>query len=515
MKLLHTKKFRYGSVSLSITIVIIAAVILLNAIVTVLVGKFGLYIDMTPENRFTLSDGAIALLDGMDHTQEVDIIFCMPEDEMEESALQLDVLETVRDITNRYDNINRKHVDILTNPSAVWEYVDKTRADITSTSVIVASGTEARVFTLSSLFMLSSDQTSVVGYNGEQKLVSAILSVTQAEKPIAVVTVGHGEDTSFTDNSSSLLTLLEEVGYEVVTVNLLKEEIPADARLVVIYDPTSDFIEKNALNPVSELDKLDKFLQGDNSLMVFFDHETPSLPNLESFLDEWGITIARSGEANYLIKDTAASADPTGYNIYANYVTAGLGSSLTSKLWDGVAHPKKVIFPNATAIVSSYNRQWNDDHGYWAGDYWSNGVERHIYDIFTSSGSAVAEAGGSVVKKASNDSLFSFMTVTEQISMDSSGVEHTSYVLACASTMFASGPALDSSYGNHTALAYACHAMGQDVVAVSLNCKYYADTDINSITAEAANQYTVVLTVIPASIIFIAGIYIMVRRKYR
>jgi hypothetical protein len=93
-------------------------------------------------------------------------------------------------------------------------------------------------------------------------------------------------------------------------------------------------------------------------------------------------------------------------------------------------------------------------------------------------------------------------------------VEHTSYVLACASTMFGSAPALDSSYGNHTALAYACHAMGQDVVAISLACKYYADTDINSITAKQANQYTVVLTVVPASIIFIAGVYIMVRRKY-
>ena len=45
--------------------------------------------------------------------------------------------------------------------------------------------------------------------------------------------------------------------------------------------------------------------------------------------------------------------------------------------------------------------------------------------------------------------------------------------------------------------------------------KYYADVEINSITAKEANQYTIVLTVIPAAIIFISGIYIMVRRKYR
>ena len=515
MKLLHTKKFRYGSVSLGITVVIIAAVILLNAIVTALVGKFGLYIDMTPENRFTLSADASTLLAGMDRSKEVEIIFCMPEDEMEQSALQLDVLESVRDITNRFGNIKRRHVDIRTNPSAVAPFLDKTASgDIARTDVIITSGSQALVFGLSSFFMLSSDQSTVVGYNGEQKLVSAILSVTQVEKPKVAVVVGHGEDTAFTTNNSVLLSLFEEVGYEVVTVNLLKQEIPADARLTIIYDPASDFVEKNALNPVSELDKLDAFLAGDNALMVFFDNQTPILPNLEAFLDEWGIVIARSGEANYIIKDTDSSADPTGYNIYAQYTTAGLGSNLTSKLWNGVEHPKKVIFPNATAIKSSYNRQWNDDNGYWSGDYWSNGIERHMYDVFTSTAGAVAEAGGSTVERASKDSVFSFMTVTEQITMKDN-VEHTSYVLACASTMFGSAPALDSSYGNHAALAYACHAMGQDVVAISLACKYYADTDINSITAKAANQYTVVLTVIPASIIFIAGIYVIVRRKYR
>jgi hypothetical protein len=38
--------------------------------------------------------------------------------------------------------------------------------------------------------------------------------------------------------------------------------------------------------------------------------------------------------------------------------------------------------------------------------------------------------------------------------------------------------------------------------------------EIDTITAAEANQYTIVLTVVPAAIIFIAGVYIMVRRKY-
>ena len=38
--------------------------------------------------------------------------------------------------------------------------------------------------------------------------------------------------------------------------------------------------------------------------------------------------------------------------------------------------------------------------------------------------------------------------------------------------------------------------------------------DIDTITTAQANQYTIVLTVVPAVIIFGFGIFVMVRRKY-
>ena len=86
--------------------------------------------------------------------------------------------------------------------------------------------------------------------------------------------------------------------------------------------------------------------------------------------------------------------------------------------------------------------------------------------------------------------------------------------MACASTDFVKSGALSTSYGNHELLTYACSVMGRDVVAVSLACKYFSSTTITNITASEANQYTVVLTVIPAAIVFVAGVVIMIRRKY-
>ena len=105
---------------------------------------------------------------------------------------------------------------------------------------------------------------------------------------------------------------------------------------------------------------------------------------------------------------------------------------------------------------------------------------------------------------------YSYMRVSVEDVGDSAA-----YVLACASTDFASAAAMDSGYGNSAVLSYAFAAMSREVVPVTLDTKYYTATDISSITSKAANEYTVVFAVVPAAVIFIAGIYVMVRRKYR
>ena len=110
---------------------------------------------------------------------------------------------------------------------------------------------------------------------------------------------------------------------------------------------------------------------------------------------------------------------------------------------------------------------------------------------------------------------FSYMMLSCQTNTTSQdGVNSHSFVLACASTQFASASALDSKYGNHAVLSYACNTMGSLVIPVSLDAKYYANSEISNITAKEANQYTIVLTVLPTCVVFIAGIYVMIRRKF-
>ena len=529
MNILHSKKFKHGSVSIALVIVIIAAVILINAIFTALAQKYLWYVDMTSESMYTLTDAAKTLLSENFNTEkEVLVTFCAEKDILESSTEQRLALYTILDIAAIYDNITVRYVDVYTNPSAVTEYKLHTTQNINSQSIIVASGTECRVHSLTSLFSFDSSTNEVIGYNGEQRLISSLLAVTQDELPVACYTTNHGEVENA--NILNLLDVLYETGYDPRPIDLSKEEIPAEARLVVIYDPKSDFAssnrDENTLGDIDELAKLDAFLDQRNSVMVFVDNETPYLRNLEDFLGEWGIQIARHEDINVLVRDLDNSLTTSGYTNVASYLpyTGGLGYSLTSGL-SSKQNPKTVVFPTTTAFTlpDAYTDRNDDDNNTWSYTYSANGVPRVCYDVMLSSADAEAIVGGQKLRDSELEAIglrnpaqlpFSYMRVTRESSTDPNVTPTYSHVLACASTDFVKTGALDSRFGNRELLTYACSMLGRDVVSVSLDCKYFSSTEIVNITASDANQYTVVLTVVPATVIFIAGVYIMIRRKY-
>lgn len=514
-KFLHDKKFRYGSVSVALTVVVVAAVILFNAAFTALARKNLWYIDMTPEPRFTLSDAAKTYLDGMDASREVVIQFCDAKDAWESNSTQREVLKSAEDMAKAYDNVRLEFINIYENPRAVEGYSERTGKAITTQSVIIKSGTELRMYSLKEFFTFDSTQQSITGYNGEQIFVSSMLAVTQTEMPLLCATVNHGEQDLFNADNAVLL-LLEQTGFKIQFIDLSREDIPADCRLLLIYGPTVDFLERTATSDISEIDKLEAYLAGNRSMMVFFNDHTPKLPNLEQFLGEWGIAIARRGDDTYQVQDASNSLTVDGRTPVATYSEGGTGADITAQL-RAAGHPKTVVFPNATALkfADLYTVEYvESDVAYNFARYDSGAISRVCYKVFESSTDATARAGGLLVDKE-EDERYNYMLLSCQ-SVDDFENNRTrnSFILASSSTAFASSAAVDSRYGNRTVLSYACNIMGSLAVPVSLECKYYASTDIVGITAKAANQYTAVLALLPALTALVVGVVVMVRRKY-
>ena len=564
MNVLKNKKFRYGSVSVALTVVIIVAVILLNAIVTAVVHDNELYLDMTSDNLFTLSDAAKSYLDPLkENNRRVKIIFCAAEDEIEADPYTYYAYHTAKDVREYLGDgcVELEFVDIIKNPTKLKKYFNDGESVSPNAYAIILVGQiknesgewvdgYSRIYSAGALYMVDSTGQSIIGYNGEQRLVSGILTVTQTEQPVACFTVNHGETGPVVyatdDNGNYILDengkkikasdtafkiLLEDCGFKVLEIDLWNEDIPEACSLLIINNPTSDFHAIDEYSQVAETTKLEKFLDEKNALMVFLDSETGSgasgvngtLPNLEDYLKEWGIALMRQSDdsglksACYMIEERSDDRLSTVANT-GTYIKGGLGRSINSMLLSREVQPT-VLFPLAAALTSTYrdkdvaiDSKSGVEYTVYKSD--SNMTGRRCYDVFTSSTGAVAKLNG---VENSQGAPYSYMKITQETHEDhtSSKGESYSYVLACSSTQFVSNGALIGQYGNHAVLTRACHEMGVSAISVSIDAKYYTDTTIETITEGAQNSYTVVFTVIPAAIIFLAGIVIMVRRRYR
>ncbi len=487
--------------------------------------------NFTEPNEF-LSVKKTATFEGEQGLYETDVkiklIFCDLPDNLMKNESQRMVLETAKDLAERFpDYIEVEYIDIWNNSSAVQKYKTTSFSTINSTNIIVESGTEYRVCTLRSFFMFNSDsETTPWGYNGEKTFAANILSVAQAESPIACITVNHTE--TFSDYE--LLSTLQIAGYKVQTIDLAYQEIPEDCRLIVIYNPQEDFMVKDAVSDISEIEKIDRYLDGLScSLMVFVNADTPRLPNLEEYLEEWGVVINRHTDQmddtyNYVIKESASnSLTSDGFTFGAEYAQMGAGASIHESLRNS-AYPPKVVFKNSTSLSYSelYNTvdYVNDDEtlgpvgSYRYGAYSSNGVVRNVYDVFTTSRNAVAMANGVQVDNAGNDP-FKLMTITREAQMVNDQDEDYATVMVCASTEFATEALLSSAtFGNTDLILSAARGMGKEFVPVDLELKPFASTEISNMSTEAKNRATALLTIIPAMVVIGAGVFVLVRRKY-
>ncbi len=566
MKTSTGKKLRYGGVSALVTAVLIAAIILFNVIFSALSSKFTWYADLTPDLLFTLSDKCIDLIrngdeefeessspiemvdkireenkkynaennltEGMaDYRDEnimINLIFCDDPDAWQKDSSLKYVYNTALELQAEFpDYISIQNPNIVHNPSAVTKYKVNSMTTIAPTSVIIEFGTEYRIRGIESFFVTNTEDNTVWAYNGEKAFAASILSVTRAEAPLACVTVNHRE--GFAD--TALLRTLSDAGYKIDDVDLKNEEIPADCRLLVIFDPKDDFLVKDGTSDIDEIDKIDKFLDATNSMMVFVSPETPVLKNLEEYLSEWGIKFDRhtdtaGTEHSYMIKDTQNSLTSNGFTVVSEYVTDNPLASIT-KTMRSRAVPQSVIFPNAMSISYSdiYSPQRYVDEkdpsvAYNYGYYSADGTSRAIYNLFTTSATASAFANGSEVEKASENNKLPLMTISvEDRTIQESNystISEASYVLACGSTEFVSQAFLESNaYGNTDLMLSACRSIGQEPVPVGLGFKPFADFTIDTVTTKEATQYTVVLTVVPVVAAIVAGIVVLVRRKHR
>lgn len=590
------QKLRHGSLSLGLTAAVVVAVLVLNIVFTALFTGNLWYIDLTPKmnyfrygteseqkqnSLYTLMDETVDYLGQIisetnqkreeNDPVKVDIIFCADPDILKANSSMRYVYYTALDLQKHFPNtIHVSYRDVWKNPSSVDMFRTTTYSEIYQTNVIISSGSEFRVNSLRSFFTFDSDAQvdTVIGYNGQKQFVKQILDVTGAQAPICCLTVNHGEpfkelmniDRSKWTEYKSFLNLIEAAGYEVQFLDLSAGEIPEDCRLIITYDPQTDFVSSGK-DTEAETVKLSRFLDKAYSFMVFLDADSPELPNLKEYLEFWGIDYMRregvnengdSVTGNYLVSDPTNRLNYEGDRFVAQYPEGqGLGKAVLDDLVSSNVFPK-IIFENAIPIAFSdyyqtYYMMADEQTGtaaYSYGYYFEDGVERTVYRMFQA-GSKTSPAQYSVVSGGQSltgadgvllggSGVFDVMTIAREKRVVAEGSGYTtvsrdSYVCAVGSTAFATEEFLQTTAcGNADALLATLRYIGKDVNPVGLNFVELYSTDITESlyqttdpttgitkTLPAITVTTAVFAILPAVIVSVIGSVVLIKRKLR
>jgi len=504
-KIWKDKKFRYGGVSILLTITIIASVICLNAGFSALADHFNWAPDMTKEKVYNITEQSINLLSSsVKEEMTIEIIFTSTPDQLALSKYAYQVYTLAREYETNFEFIEIVHINLITEPNKVDYFVENDKSvTLSSNSVILARKDSDglysmyRIYTLDSFFYYDTTTSYDPYYfKGEQIFTSAIYSLTFAGHPLALFATGHGENTD--TSLSEFREVLRSAGFDaqdfdfLINLEFPQSDIPS---LLIINAPINDYTP-NEIRMLTEA-----FDSGQLNVLLFID-ESRNTPNLFEFASDHGIVYGD------IIRDSSNSLPNSGgQKIIAEFsaetiaiatVEGGsadnLGADLTSGL-RAMSNPPYIVSDGARQITLDYNG--------------SKRVMLGLYPILETSSNAKTLSGES----ASASPLLVLGEKQNEVSTSSDW--QYSYILAGASTNFISDTYMSGSYANRDVIFSALRSISRgqfdgtvgDIVWKSV------DTQALNITEKSATVWTLLLsTVLPIGLLISGGI-VYFRRK--
>lgn len=335
---LNKKKFKYGSIAMTITILFIAAIVVLNLIAGILTDRKGLKIDLTEGKYYEVSDQTVKFLKKID--QDVEIAVMGNESNFEKgtaySKMVVELLERYRQNSPR---ITVEFYDIASNPDVVSKFSQNYSGNIEEGNIIVSCENRVKVFTVDDLFTIESNgySSGITGFNGEQILTSAIMGITDVDPQRVAFIAGYNGNAVYSSiiepGVSSLYSMLNQNGYEIALIDIFADGLsPDDYDMVVLPAPMTDLSEDC-------IKKLEDFLYNEGNLdknMIYMaDIYQYKTPNVDDFLEVWGIEIGESwvcesdesaaqnvqvqlGKQNYTAQSPVASIADEAYGDLSN-----------------------------------------------------------------------------------------------------------------------------------------------------------------------------------------------------
>jgi len=283
----------------------------LFVLVNMVAGQLNISRDLTRDQIFSLSQGSINIV--RDLTEDVTIYSLWPTGQEQFMFQQL--LEEYATHSNRVTVTNR---DPILHPQFVERFA-RPEEPIADGSIIVVGPNRYRVIHASDLVSTEMDWNTwrerIRSFNIEPQVTNAINFVVAEDTPVIYRVVGNNEFPL----PPALIQEIEMAGYEIREVNLLVNEVPEEADMLLITFPERDWSAYQA-------DRILNYLQNDGRAMFVLGYrgDTRS-PEMDRVLADFGIRIGDyviiEGNPNYFHMNNPLILLP---DLVSNEITDGL-----------------------------------------------------------------------------------------------------------------------------------------------------------------------------------------------
>ena len=485
--ILTRRRVTYGSISIGLTVAFVAAIILMNIGVSYLTDRFYLKADMTPTGVYEISDTSKILLENLNMDVRVHILLSV--DDVINSTNYIvanEFLKRYRALSN--GRISIDYIDIYKNPAFLNNYT-ATDDEITSGSFIIETDLRYKVLKLADLYQLSTtlnQQTYemsqfVSGIDADQTLASAVRYVTAQDLPTVVFLNGHDEQ--YGPTFTSLFTN-SNYGYD--ECNLLFEEIPNDAAIVVIGMPSADYTSY-------EIDKLDAYMKSGGNIILFTAVSPVATPNLNEWLEEWGI-----GMRDQMVLDSQrALYSPV--NVVADIVDDTVCEDLE------ITDTTYIMMPQARVLEQLW--EYND--------YRTTSV------ILQSSASSYAKAYSADTtfdsydyEEGDEEGPFALGILTKY-GTTVGGVSTTSKLLVLSSLYMTSDASFDiAALANKAFFVEAIDYINPVTNVLTIESRDYYSENLTILSSQANVVFWILIVIIPV-VILALGLFVWLRRRHK
>ncbi len=501
------KRFKYGALSVTFTVIFVAAIVLINIIFNMMLDRFDITADLTDNSMYSIDNTTVDYIKGIE--DNIRLTVTVEESDFENAgSYYKQVSEIVKTFAANNPKITAQYLDLDSNPAFYSSY----GATLTAGSIIIESektgrnviitpndylspkysfnGNEITAETYSMYYQLgygSSGALTVEYYAAAERcFLSGIMNVTNDDPVrVAVLTEDYGAS-----SPTALVSMLEANAYIVEELKLSSvEKIDSDIDFAILFAPIYDLSN-------DDLNKIDIWLDNggkyDKNFMYVAASTVDVLPNINAYLKDWGLSMD-SGYV-YQTNDYAFNGGST-YQIleFKEGDYSGGVDTQTKQTQGDRFKPIELLFDEYSiykteAIVSSYE-----------------GSVVAPFDGLDGFDPSKAERSGAFPVVAGSSKTFY------------EGVEpHQSRIYAVSGHYILDRSFMEAAYLNNSDIFLNIFnfASGKDNVEISVSPKSFS-VQTFEITASQVRAITIVFAVAVPLLVVAAGVVVIVRRKRR